>query len=254
MKKLFLFVSLAIFGGILFSSCEKDDKVEPREKMIRPVNLKYYENDELLYEVNYEYNEAGQLTREVWDEDEYDLYEYNADGNVIKHTMHYDSGSDYETFEYEGDRIVRMNEFYDNSEQDYYSLYKYNDEGYVSEITCYEMDDSFYEKMTFKYDEKGNVTESILNEPDPVTGEYNPEIYMKRTYTYDDKHHIFKNVGYPFTYKSYVNNIIEEKYHEYDGYTHYSDIDEYSYTYNEDGYPTERIDTYMRDVIEYKEL
>jgi hypothetical protein len=51
-----------------------------------------------------------------------------------------------------------------------------------------------------------------------------------------------------------VNNIIEEKYHEYDGDTHYSDIDEYTYIYNEDGYPTERIDTYMREVIEYKEL
>lgn len=186
---------------------------------------------------------------------------YNSGG--LMNTI--DDGSGVGTIQYDSkDRIVRMSSDYDVTPS--YKVrvtreHTYNDSGQLIQVdeTTYNFSGAYYSYARFKmqYDTKGNIVQMTTQ------GSSDGETYgdaTTYTYTYDDKknpwytilseqakrdpvhieaHDLLKNtvsIGNSIVYRTYwmsKNNILSSRI-EYGGG---HNLKEYTYTYNEDGYP-----------------
>lgn len=169
----------------------------------RKTELMTSDNSEITHYQLFFYNQSGQLAR---------IENYHMkDGNFIYNSK--------KTYEYDGNRIIRLN---------WHKL--------SGEITNYN---------SYEYDEKGNVI-SIKYYYTNYEGSSNPTLISETTYKYDSMYNpfrIYMEAGDPGLYTN-INNVIETTnitYIEVPGFDKPT-TSKTSYQYNSNGYPIKVMD------------
>ena len=118
-------------------------------------------------ETAYAYNSLDQLTREVYTQDDnttVSIYEYNEKGlNTAIYSFLMDGTFEAKTtLEYDGnDRLARRSYYYTPDEVDYYTLCSYDSQGRLIGEKSYQSDDTPYDSETYQYDAAGRMTRLI---------------------------------------------------------------------------------------------
>ncbi len=161
---------------------EKGDEIEINN---------YNSNSEgsLFYKVINKYDETGNRIEENWYKSDGSLdrkyiYKYDEKGNIIEEKKYYSDGNmawGYsDKYNEKGKKIKRK--FYDkhNGSLSSKGTYSYNEKGNMIEFKVYEPDGSLSFKSTFRYDEKGNRIEENVYKSDG-------SLLQKITYKYNEK-------------------------------------------------------------------
>ena len=192
-----------IAGYELPASIEHTKKYNENDRLISySGNLKYpymYSH----YEYNYEYDEEGRIQQIA-------LTNYQDED---AHVITYDTTKYDYTFKHLWDsETILVNTIYENNDS---TFVYYTDNGY--EIIYNAYGDGHYETVTYKFDDKGRMSEYIINYVTPMPTSSNPSTYVdyptvmnpiKREYKYTDS-----------GYKVYINSVLYEEYKfQDDGY------------------------------------
>lgn len=164
------------------------------------------------------------MTSENSEISHYQLFSYNSSGQLvsIEHYLKKDGKFSYgskKTYEYDGNKISRVNWHNGSGESNNY--------------------------QTYEYDEKGNVI-NTKNYSNHYNGSSNPTLISGATYKYDTKNNpfqIYKETGDPGLYTN-PNNIIESTsttYVEVPGMNNPTTT-KTTYEYNSNGYPIKVMD------------
>ncbi len=131
-----------------------------------------FDGDLFLME-NYEYNEAGKLTKRTAYYKEvlvkYYLYEYDAEGRLYKESDYDSDGTldDYTVYIYDQNgRVIREDDYHEDGVLDEYHLLEYNAQGVLTKKTTY--NESGVLNDSYEYGEDGTLLKKIYNYP----GEY----------------------------------------------------------------------------------
>lgn len=206
------------------------------------------------------------------DEDGYvTTYSYDNDGRCIK-MANSDNGKkeSYYTYEYSGNTIKEIYHSADNSSTDT-TIYTLNSKGYVEKSTC--KSDSHSRETVFSYDGDDHLISDIFTNgdySDKRTYEWSGGNLIKETTTYSNDSTYKKSFKYTNSVHTsaienkakllYPVNFEEPIYSKFGapsknvvvGYI-YSDGDEenYSWTFDNDGYPTKRINIEENEITTY---
>lgn len=250
------FLSLFVVAALTLTSCGNDDDDNPQpgtgvEAACKLTNIMYGDSE-------------GDESNNV--------VEYNAKGLISKVTYSYSDGEEeiegYTTFTYDSnDRLVKEEEF-ENGELYEYRVYTYSN-GVLSKREEFDAENVSDGVETFKYDASKRIIE--------ITESYDGETY-KTTFTYNSQGNISKSEGfyegeleYTDIYSGYdnkntpfsaVKGFIEPwmgssknnpgkitTTFEMDGEEYSYEVD-YSYTYNDKGFPTRVIETFNGEEYE----
>tara|TARA_R110002012_G_scaffold321984_1_gene553061 strand:- start:2312 stop:3325 length:1014 start_codon:yes stop_codon:yes gene_type:complete len=181
-------------------------------------------------ELSFEYNEDGYVISSYYDDNDLPpTYEYNSDNLMIR--INYNGiEEDYSTFTYEEGILSEQKLYRKNGELVTSFKYTYDEQGRLIEETS-----SGGSKITYAYDNRGNVIkEDYFNN--------NTLIRSITSENYDDKKNFYlASKGLPVTESSYINlnNYTKQTFTEYNGSSANVSIINYTYVYNESGYPIE---------------
>lgn len=235
-KSISLFI---IFSALFLSSCSEDDGPADPVSETKSQLSKVYIDDELAIEIIYDaQNKVSRINYPIYSY--YYVYEYAANGNVIKEMSYYDDVlSSTHVYEYNAEnmpiKITTTIRYNDGLEE--YQAFSYNQDKTLKEINLTTAN-SVDAKETFTFNNAKNVVASTWSAPGD-DGE-------QSTFTYDNKKNPFFGLV-PYQYHSEwsaaqllsPNNIIEEEETEDDE----QEYETFEYEYNADGYPTEIIYT-----------
>lgn len=191
---------------------------------------------------------------------EYNVFKYDNNGNLIEKILHRDSItlSDKYIHQYDSKNNLTETIIIDNDGEKSKIIYKYNDKNYLIEEKLYSLDDDFSAYDYYKYDENGNKIEEISYINNKLSSKlvysYNKENLiesichysrngekdMKTSYKYNDRNNLIKEYTYIFS----INDDLEHTYH----YKNYDEkgnwIERYKHFGNNSYSITERIIEY----------
>lgn len=238
---------LNVLLALNFTACndDKDNNPDPdntAQTACQLIKISESGNDDYTA---IEYNAQGYVSQLFYKEigsnasDEYEAYMYNANNQLVK-IVTYDNGDEeyYTTFDYTGELLTTA-KFFDIS-------------GSAEGTITYQYDASkrliarIYDQDTFKYtyDSRGNVVKEEYSSPSDVSSVTTYE-------NYDDKLPLYLSTkGVPAVYLGLPSkNNPGKKTNSYDFNNDgiiqpsESDVTMYTYKYNEQGYPTEIMET-----------
>ena len=154
MKKIIYLLTLVLFTGVVFISCEEDDNSEPKEKNLVPIKISEYEDNVLDGETIFEYDENNKLVKVDYGEGYYNTLAYNSDGKLAKTEVYEDNNLySYETYEYNSsNQIIKLQSYNQNDEAGSYYVHEYDSNGNVTKKTQYGTNDAILLYFTFSYD------------------------------------------------------------------------------------------------------
>ncbi len=254
MKKLFLFTIIFV---LFFNSCEKEPLYEDYQSntLIRQIIageedmqvLTYY-NTGLIFEHvqrfsyrKFLYNKQNQLTKiEI-------ALSFNPLSCAIIPGATFEDGDDprkaeigqYMEFEYSDNGKIKSRKHYyiidDNQQPMNYNQYEYNS-GKVVKINVFNIQNQLTQYYTYLYDDTGNI---LKEEYYFIQDGADAKLQRRILYEYDNKHNpfiVFAVEGTPGI-NTNKNNITRQTTINYYGEEEESYTDEYSYEYNDLGYP-----------------
>jgi len=239
-SKLFLFLSLTF----AFAACNDKEEDDATPDIIETAACRLTDvtdNDEEANKV--EYNSSGFVVKLTETDEDDEVYTttfiYDANNRLIKEESR-ENGQldDYTTYEYTNN-LITTSKYYDaDGTLEDTEVYKYDGNNRIVEIS----DDSNY-KTTFTYDANGNVTKVESFDLNRLTDR---QVYEN----YDDKPTALSAVkGLFFGYAGVSKNNPGKATYYYDADgdgvldTSPSGITTYTYKYNNNGYPTQIIET-----------
>ena len=255
MRKIIYLLGLVLLISVVFSSCEKDEDSEPRERKLIPIKITEYEDDVLEGETVFEYDENNNPVKVDYGEGYYNTLEYDSDGRLALTRVYEDNSlNSYETYEYNSyNQIIKIQYYNQAGEAGSYYVHEYDANGNVIKKTQYGTNDAVVLYYAYEHDSKGNVINTKYYWADYQSGLVSTDEYRETTYQYDDKNNIYKSVDSPFLWETNINNVLVKTFTDHYG-NNYSVTYNYVYVYNDDNYPTEYTDDNERYVIEYKEI
>lgn len=229
-----------MFATILLIGCDDKEITPANDATLIPVRL-----EEPGYTLELTYNDQRQLTHakatgKMPDNDNIITLQemfYDASGKLVKSTKDNEWRTEYY---YEGDMLVRMNDFYKGSfHLDY--RFTYNDQDQLAETVTWKVNGEPYNKIVNTWDASGNLSTEKYYEYE----QSGFQLKYTNTYSgYDDKMSIDQlfnanAAGRRKHLRQHNPAKLETTYVE--GIV--AITEEYTYRYNEKGYPTERTAT-----------
>jgi len=144
----------------------------------------------------------------------------------------------YLEFEYSNEGKLKRRNFYfindDNPQLTNYEEYEYNND-YIVKINVFNPQDQLTHYSTYSYDSNGNVSEVEFH----YMQDGDAKLQTRVLYEYDDKNNPFKVFAVEGTpgVNTNKNNITKQTTMYYYGEEEQSDTVEYTYEYNDLGYP-----------------
>ncbi|MBT1695940.1 hypothetical protein KK083_03570 [Fulvivirgaceae bacterium PWU4] len=235
----FMFVTILLIG------CDDKEVTPVSDLTLIPVRL-----EEPGYTLELMYNDQRQLTHskatgKMPDNDNIITVQemfYDASGKLVKSTKNDEWRTEYY---YEGDVLVRMDEFYKGARHlDY--RFTYNDQGRILETATWKADGMPYSKTLNTWDARGNLISERYYEFDNVNFLLQ---YLNEYSGYDDKISVDRLFNLNIigghtagvTRLRHQHNPAKLEVRNADGLV--SITEQYTYSYNEMGYPTERTAT-----------
>lgn len=171
---------------------------------------------------------------------------YDTEGRIVKLThIHTTPENNYiSTYTYNGSQITVK---YDNSAQSF--TIEVNESGQILKRDQLDVDGNVVYSEDFVYDDNGNIKNK------------NTSYLNYRSYTYDDKNGIFKNVNIPQWFLAtqlselymFNNNVVDESVKYSNGEIEKRLLVDSGfkivYTYNENGYPIKYTSPYRTDIV-----
>ena len=243
-----------IFISFLMLSCSDDNdsdyEVFPggTSAKILPVKVTGDKNATIIY---YEYDNNNRLVtiKREWPragEGSTNTISYDTEGRIVKLTRtHTTPENNYIwTYTYNGSQITAK---YDKSAHSF--IIEVNESGHILKRDQLDVDGNVVYSEYFVYDDNGNIKNKNTSHPN------------YRSYTYDDKNGIFKNVNIPQWFLAtqlselytFDNNVVEESVKYSNG-----EIEErllvdsgfkIAYTYNGNDYPIKYTSPYRTDIV-----
>lgn len=241
---------------VFLSACQKEDIVtSPADGTLLK---EIYIGDHLSY--IYTYNDARQLAEQksMWSYTKYnyrnnklvsnDLY---LDNRILSSCSYVLEEAEKRTewvnpqntekeatieYFYKGNKLVKSTMLYG------YSSFSYDSNGHITRQALHEPDGKESGYIDFFYDSKGNVVKRLQYS---VSSDGKETLDTTTIYEFDDKNNPYRAFGLltPPGENTNPNNIIKETYtihFEVDDFIEKVQVKEYSYQYNDNGYPVSR--------------
>lgn len=241
MKTMFKSISLCVvLTAAVFSSCDEADSPDP----IKESNVqlsKIYIDNELAAE--FIYNDKNKVKRINYpgDDNDYVVYEYATNGNLIKETWNDDQKvSNTHIYEYNTENLIIKVTTTRTNDDEEYQQFSYNPDKTLKEINVTSGSglNTLNDKETFTYNGAKNIVGTTWSSTSQ--GHFSSS---KEVITYDNKKNPFFNL-LPYQYfHNFIapqllspNNVTEVKGTDGSGDNY---VQTFTYKYNDKGYPTE---------------
>ncbi len=241
MRKIFYLLSTVL---LVFSSCSEENKIETPQTTVMLKKSIFTYPDEKKSTITYSY-EGNKLKQKDYGSGMIEEYLYT--GDLITGTKFYENGvlkGEWD-YIYEGNKLTQEIHNSDFSSPTLRkSTYTYGTDGIIlvhySDIDkstkAEKLDSGFYDKLTY-------INDNFIKRNNIVGS--NEEVEASQIFTYDDKKNPLDNVlGYDkliFKNDNCQNNILTINSSHTSGQTF---LENYSYKYNDKGYPTEAKKSY----------
>lgn len=253
MKRNFILVFLlsALFSSSFIACSDDDDNSSPSTDKYIPTKIIYDDVEKL----DYEYNDKNQIIKVINEEGNskaISIINYNEDGTpkkVVEQYIEYGEENREETvtieYTYEAGKVlVKTTDATDIRNSVILIDEKGRRKDYID--SYYNGMENIYTSYQLAYDANDNLISSLTNNVDADGNPLNNGWRAEVEYKYDDKNNTAANVNGPHWFKSeYLgealcgkNNITQERYtHSYNGEEPITNKVDYTYTYNDAGYP-----------------